>query len=234
MMIKIMVGVPTAGYSRNDSFYDFYNMLERPSGTPCMFVRGQSPARNRNIIIQQALSIDCSHILFIDDDVTFPPDLLFRLLAHGKDVVTGYYLMRNFPHKPIIFDESLDDGRCVHHFPEPGETELIEVVNTGLGCALIKTEVFKALEPPWIRLGQLEKDHWCDDIDFFNRVRAAGFKLYCDLTLTVGHMAQVVVLPVYQDGQWLVRYNTGGEGSAQFPALTLSPEKRAELLAGAK
>lgn len=228
--VKVMVGVPTSGFSRNDHFYDYYNMLDRPAGTPCMFSRGQSPARNRNIIIQQALDINCTHILFLDDDIFFPPDTLFRLLKHDKDIVTGYYLMRNFPHNPVIFDESLDDGRCVHHFPYYGERGLIPIVNCGLGCCLIKINVFKVLDKPWIRLGELEKDHWSDDIGFFNRARRQGFTLWCDLDLCVGHVANAIIKPVLQDDQWLVSYSTSGDGEVRFPAATLTAEKRTELL----
>lgn len=232
-MTKVLIGIPTSGFSRNDRFYDYYNMLEKPAGTPCMFARGQSPARNRNIMIQQALDIGCTHIFFIDDDMALPPDSLVRLLKHDVDIVTGYYLMRNFPHKPNIFDEAFPDGRCVHHFPDANENGLIEIVNCGLGCCLIKIDVFKALEKPWIRLGETEIDHWGDDIGFFNRVRnLTNFKLYCDLSLEVGHMAQAIVKPKYKDGKWYVAYDSSGDGGVEFPAITMSKEQREKLLAG--
>lgn len=216
---KILVGVPTAEYARRADFYDFYNMLDRPMGTICTFAHGQSPARNRNIMIEQALEHNCTHILFLDDDVAFKPDLLTRLLAHDKDIVTGLYLMRNYPHQPIIFDYADNKGKCRYRYLKDGEKGLVEIINCGLGACLIKTEVFKSMEKPWIRLGELEKDHWCDDIGFFNRVRAAGFKLYCDLDCPVGHFASVTIWPNNVDGVWFTSYDSRGTSQVTFPQL---------------
>ncbi len=228
-MIKILVGVPTAEFARQANFYDFYNCLKRPDGTLCMFTHGQSPARNRNILIKSALENDCTHVFFLDDDLQFGPDTLTKLLAHDLDIVGGYYLMRNYPHRPILFGEALEDGRCRTLFPNDGvEPGLVEMVATGLGCCLIKTSVFKQMEEPWIRLGELEKDHWCDDIGFFRRVRALGIKMYCDLSVTVGHMGVAAMWPVYQDGKWLMAYDSGGEGRAAFPAAR--PSLQAEVV----
>jgi hypothetical protein len=62
---------------------------------------------------------------------------------------------------------------------------------------------------------------WCDDIGFFHRVREAGFKVYCDLSVCVGHIASCIVTPVYNepDGKWYTMYNTNGEGQIVFPAI---------------
>lgn len=223
-MTRVLIGIPTAGYSRNDEFYDYYNILRKPEGTICTFARGQSPARNRNLMIEQGLQHDITHFMFIDDDVSFGPDLLDRLLKHkDKDVVTALYLMRSYPHQPIIFDFANEKGECAHHFPV--NDDLVEIVACGLGACLIRREVFEKLEKPWIRLGELELDHWCDDIGFFRRVREAGFKMYCDLSTTVGHMSQVKIWPHYQDGKWFVRYDTNGRGHVVFPAIV--PQKEA-------
>jgi len=218
--VKILVAVPTAGYSRNDEFYDYYNLLERPEGTICTFARGQSPARNRNLMIKQGLQHNVTHFMFLDDDIAFAPDLLTKLTKHAdKDMVTALYLMRAYPHQPIIFSYADSEGKCQHYYPSDGENGLIKIVACGLGACLIKAEVFKELEEPWIRLGELERDHWCDDIGFFNRARKAGFELYCDLSIVVGHMAKVKIWPQMREGKWTTVYDTGGIGEVIFPAI---------------
>lgn len=213
-----MLGVPTADMARNAEFYDFLGMLQLPEGSMRTAAHGQSPARNRNLIIEQALLHDATHILFLDDDIAFPPDLLTRLLAHDLDIVTAVYMMRNYPHQPIIFDYADEKGRCMHHWPpdnkEPG---IVEIVGCGLGACLIKTDVFKKMEKPWIRLGELEPDHWCDDLGFFRRAREAGYKLHCDLSLKVGHWANLKVWPNFIDGKWMVTYDSNGHGQVTFP-----------------
>lgn len=231
MDTKVLIAIPTAEFARRADFYDYFNMLEKPIGTICTFSHGQSPARNRNIMIEQALANDCSHIMFIDDDVAFKPDSLIKLLAHDKDMVSGLYLMRNYPHFPILFDESYDDGRCKFSFLEKGRKGLVEAVNCGLGAALIKIEVFKTMPKPWITLGELEKDHWCDDISFFNRARKLGFKLFVDLDIPFGHMNTAIIWPDRDpEGNWFTAYNTGGTEVFKVPQVVPTYEQIEEGL----
>lgn len=207
---KILIIIPTQEVARRADFYDYVDQLHRPEGTIQIRPHGQSPARNRNMAIEEALKLECTHCFFVDDDVVLRPDALLRLLAHDKDMVCGLYLMRNYPHLPIMFDESYNDGRCLFSFLKPGRQGLVEAVNTGLGCALIKTDVFRKMEKPWIRIGQLEKDHWCDDIDFFNRARNDyGYKLYVDLEVQAGHMIHTTIFPHRDaEGNWHTAYST--------------------------
>ena len=216
-----MIGVPTGEYGRRADFYDYFNALDKPEGTVIMSSHGQSPAKNRNLIIEQALEHDCTHVLFIDDDMAFEPDALTRILKHAdKDVVFGLYLLRNFPHYPVIFDEKHDDGRCKFMFLKPEMEGVIEVINGGTGFVLIKTDVFRALEKPWIRLGEIVSDEWCDDVGFFNRVKAAGFHLYCDLSIRLGHMMNVTLWPVKKLDGWYSSYVTGTGDTIDFSQRT--------------
>ena len=229
-MNTVLIGVPTPNYSRNDSFYDYWNLIEKPAGTICTFARGQSPARNRNLIIEQALANNCSHILFIDDDTAPPSNILTELLKHDVDVVTGLYLMRSFPHRPIIFESADEAGRCSHHFLSGKEQGLIPIVAAGLGACLIKAKVFQTMkdkglatdehgyENRWIRLGELESDHWCDDIGFFRRVREAGFQAYCDTSICVGHFTQSTITPhLTEKGDWVTTVDTMGTRKITIP-----------------
>ena len=47
--------------------------------------------RARNILVARFLASDASHLLFIDADIGFNPDTVFRLLDSRKDVVTAVY-----------------------------------------------------------------------------------------------------------------------------------------------
>jgi hypothetical protein len=218
--MKFMIGVPTGNYARKAQFYDFFDVMSKPSNCVILRPHGQSPAKSRNIIIQQALETDCSHIIFFDDDMALPADTAIKLIENcDRDAVTGLYFGRNFPHQPIIFDEILPDGLAKYHFMEDGEQGLIKVTNAGLGCCMIKTDVFRAMEKPWIRLGELSQEDWCDDIGFFNRFYAAGFELWCDLSILCGHIADVTIWPYYVDGKWYTTYDTYGPARVTIPAV---------------
>jgi len=227
-MIRVMVGIPTAEMARRAAFYDYYHTLELPVGTSCTFIHGQSIANNRNLIVKQALISGCSHVFFLDDDTAFKPNTLVQLLSHNKDIVTGLHLMRNYPHRPIIFDEIDEKGVCRFHYLSDNEDGLIPIEAAGLGACLIKTKVFSKLEEPWFRLGEIDKDGMGEDLGFFKRVKEIGLKSYCDLTCLIGHMSNTIVWPSRKDGIWLTNYETSGEAVISFPQTT-AKQVREEL-----
>ena len=206
--MRVLIGLSTGEHIRKADFLPYFLGLLKPEDSLISTQHGQSPAKSRNIIIEQALANDCTHIFFMDDDMAMPPDTLLKLLAHDKDVVTGLYLMRSYPHFPVIFDAAYDNGFNRHIFLEGHQNGLIRVTNCGLGCVLIKIEVFQKLEKPYVRLGEVEKDGWSDDIGFFNRVREAGFEIYCDLDARVGHLTTFMAWPHKVDNKWYTEYKS--------------------------
>lgn len=204
--MKILVSLVTGEHIRKADFLPSFIGLVRPEGSVTSTVSGQSPASNRNKIIEQALENDCTHIFFIDDDMILLPDTLLKLVEHKKDIVSALYLSRMFPHRPVFFDKAYDNGYCKYFHLTEGAIGLVKGVNCGLGAVLISIEVFKKLEPPYIRLGEIEKDGWCDDIGFFNRCREAGYDVYCDLDAPVGHLGSMAIWPEMHDGKWMTNY----------------------------
>lgn len=216
--MKLGICIPTPEYGRFAACQDYIDQLEIPPGTLIVKPHGQSPAMNRNMAIDILLESGCDYILFLDDDVIVPRNLFVQLVKHNKQIVSGLMLARAYPHKPLIFKHS--ERNTLHEVYYPVvETGLVEVVNCGLGCCLIHKSIFEHLEKPYIRLGEVVKDHWCDDTGFFIRVKEAGYQIYCDLDAQVGHVASVCVTPIYRDGMWMVDYNTFGTGNISFPAI---------------
>lgn len=215
---KILIGVAVGETSRHNFFHQNLYTLDKTHVAAVSMVNGRSPAASRNIIIKQALENNFTHIFFLDDDNIPPQDVIQRLLAHNVDIVTGLYLHHSYPHKPIIFNNTLPDGSALYHPLVNGEHELIEIENCGLGSVLINCEVFRKTRFPWVALGQLDPENWCDDFYFFRKARAAGFKIYCDLTVKVGHLGYHVVTPHYEDGRWFTTYNSFGTGLVSIPA----------------
>ena len=120
---------------------------------------------------------------------------------------------------------------------ETGARGLIPIKNCGLGCVLIKTEIFKKLEEPWVQIGQMDKEGWSDDIHFFNRVTALGYEMFCDLEVQCGHVGQLIMWPKRNaDGSWSTVYDTQGVQAVQIHQLSFA-EFEAEVnkhKAGAK
>lgn len=204
--LKVYIGVPTAESARSAIFYDYLAFLKKPEGTVGASFHSNSGALNRNFIIDDALAGECTHILFIDDDMAFPANALINLLRYDKDAISGLYLNKNHPHPPVIFElESIN-----RHYLQPGESGLIEVGAAGFGFFLVKTKIFASLDRPFVRMGEIQKDKRNEDIDFCNRVRAAGYKVYCDLDTVIGHIGTATFWPNNIDGKWFTGIDTGG------------------------
>ncbi len=227
--MKLLVGLSTQEHIRKADFLPFFLGLEKPVGSLMTTVHGQSPAQARNVIIDQAIDNGCTHIFFMDDDMTPPPDTIMKLLAHDKDIVTGLYLMRSYPHFPVAFDAAFDNGYNKFIYLSGDKGGLVEITNCGLGCVLIKTDVFKKLEKPYVRLGEIQKDGWCDDVGFFNRVRAAGVKLYCDMDTRVGHLTSVAIWPNKVGDAWYSEYKSD-KGNILIPQTIPTDEETAKQL----
>jgi hypothetical protein len=221
---KVLIGVTTGEYARRADFYDYYNLLFKPEGTAVIFCHDRSPAHGRNLLIQAALDNDCTHVLFIDDDMAYKPDSLNELLKHNVDIVSGLYLSRAYPHAPIVFDLADNSGACFPMYLMGDEPRLVEIKAAGLGFLLVKTDVFRKMEKPWVRLGELNSEEWCDDIGFFKRVREAGIKSFVDMGVCVGHMGTMIIWPNYENGKWNSLYDTNGQGGINIPQIISKPE----------
>jgi GT2 family glycosyltransferase len=221
---KILIGLSTGENIRRAEFLPSFIGLERPPNCFTSSVHGQSPAKSRNIIIQQALDNECTHVFLVDDDMILPSDTLKKLLKHDKDIVTGLYLLRGFPHRPALFDKAYNNGKCKFTSLTPGLSGLVPAVNCGLGCVLIRTRVFREVIKPWVRLGEIEQDEWCDDVGFFNRCRKAGFSIWCDLDAPAGHMTNVTIWPEKHDNKWYTNYKHAS-GNIRIEQNILSAEE---------
>lgn len=217
---KVLITVTTGEYARRADFYDYYHMLDKPEGAIISFCHERSPAKARNILIKASREYECTHILFIDDDMSYQGNALKQLLEHDVDIVTGLYLSRAYPHQPIVFDLADEDDRCISMYLTE-KPHLKPIVAAGFGFLLCKTEIFDRMDQPYVRLGELDNEEWCDDIGFFKRVREAGIQSYCDMTCLLGHMGTMIVEPEYDEktNTWYTIYNTGGTGKIKTPQI---------------
>jgi hypothetical protein len=113
--------------------------------------------RCRNTLVQQFMSYqEATHLLFVDSDISFPPDAIMSLLSADRDVIGGLY-----PLKDRYWDEVTDIriaageapemaslryvGECAAmHEAEPG-TALIRAAWVGTGFLLIRRQVIEKM-----------------------------------------------------------------------------------------
>ena len=150
-------------------------------------------------------------ILMMDDDHTFLPDMLERLLVHvisgAADVVCPFVLRRDYPWTPVAYVKPpaglggvVDISTIATHglvtLDPRGKTGLIPVEETGTAGMLIHKRVLDGVEGPWFRVGETEADRLTEDRGFCRRARMAGFRVAIDLDTPMGHMAKFVISPM--------------------------------------
>lgn len=210
-----MIGMVCAELARFSETYASLMALEMPPGTRFIQNYHISFAHGQNEIGRYFLESDCDFLFLTNDDQIYPSDTLSRLLSHDKDIVSGLYLRRSFPFEPIIFSEENEQGIARTHYLKDGETGLIPVVACGSGAVLIRRKVLETLPAPWWKVGTVAPDLISEDLTFCHDARRAGFEVWCDLDVRVGHITVTPIFPQIQDGKWITLLRHGeGFGSA--------------------
>jgi GT2 family glycosyltransferase len=142
--------------------------------------------------------IEYDYIMWIDSDVVFQPIQFEKLLKRDLDIVGGMYLMDNATHYAAVKDWDVNFFRRNGSFQFlskediQGQTEPLEVAYTGFGFLLIKKGIFERISYPWFEpqmtdMGNGIFDFASEDVSFCIKARNAGFKIYVDPTVIVGH-----------------------------------------------
>lgn len=170
---------------------------------------GTNIAQGRNQCLREMAG---DWLWFIDTDMVFPPDTLERLLNCQRDIVQGLVLLRHPPHFPVVYRLGEDGGlkQAVLNRQPPG---LIEVDAVGTGGTLIRRRVRDSVADPWFEVGTIKGDELGEDLCFSSKARKAGFKMWVDLRVPIGHLTPTAIWPHYTtDAGWLTAYKlTTGE-----------------------
>lgn len=195
--MKLFIGIPCSDTGRYRDFDNCLQKLVKPDDFIVHYQPGASIAKNRNIIIRLAMQSNCTHLLFLDDDMIFEPDLIVRLMAHDVDVVSAHCAIR-YPDmegkfKSVLIDSFNLNNDLVWH-KLTNEKGLIPIWASGLACTLIKCEILNKFEE-YCAIGFLHHDELSEDISFYMRLHEAGYDSYCDLDCHVGHHTNAVIWP---------------------------------------
>jgi hypothetical protein len=149
----------------------------------------------RTGLVYAALALNATHILFLDSDMRFPPNLLHEMLEAKSPVVGVNYATRRFPIRPTAFLDELGEKRL---YTTDESTGLVKVASMGLGATLIDMDVFRFVPQPWFPIEHYTKalpdgreGHFFvgEDINFFNKLRTAGIDVlvHQDLSKHIRH-----------------------------------------------
>lgn len=197
------IGMACAETARFSEPYASLIAMEKPAGTAFLQCKSMSIADNFNKIAREMLATKAEWLFLVNDDHLWAPDTLKKLLARDVDVVTGLYLARTFPFAPVVHDVVTDEGLIFPRYLAPGDRGLVPIKACGDGCLLIKRKVLEAIVDPWWELGKPDADKCCHDVLFSKKVRDAGFQIYADFEVLVGHLGIFAIFPRRDEmGDW--------------------------------
>lgn len=125
----------------------------------------------------QAMKSDCTHILMLDDDMQFTPDLLDIFFARKVAVIAANCL-RKRDQKAEPTTTHLDDA---FHFPE-NKTNMEEVKQVGTGIILINLNAIRHIPHPYFSSPWLPEwsCHMGEDYYFCKKAREHGVSIFVD------------------------------------------------------
>jgi hypothetical protein len=161
----------------------------------------------RNRVCQLFLDEDprSDYLLFLDVDMTHPPETLHKLLSADEEVVTGRYTMRKPPFFSVAM-RKVGDGPADYQAIEKLEshvTGLLRIDAAGAGCLLISRRVLSEIRASnggvneWFRYqdGADGLRSRSEDMFFFEECRRIGVQPWLDADLWCGHERREIVTP---------------------------------------
>lgn len=148
-----------------------------------------------------------THILYADADQSFPPWTMTRLLQHDLPLVCGLVMMGSWPFNYLVYDFDKDNGRYTaveltdaESFPylkEQYRHKLLEADAAGMGCSLVRRDVFDNIKKPWFDT-PIRKDMTGmlgEDLFFSRRLREAGYRVFIDTSVICEHATKNIMVP---------------------------------------
>lgn len=189
MNIKLVIGIPTAGKVPMSFAYSLVGMVSKLAahGLPTLpeatieckldVVESSVIHTNREKIVKRAIENEQTHLLFLDDDMTFEPQVLEILFGRRQKIVAVNYLIKK--DDPEFVAVGLDGKRVA---TTKASTGMLPIAYTGFGVSLFDLEVFKTTPQPWFQPQFIEErcEYTTEDNPCYSKLRAHGHTVYLD------------------------------------------------------
>lgn len=185
---KLAVLVPTRDTVHSQFAYCLAQLIKTTSeagiDTYLFFDSSTILLNQREKLIENAKDIKCDYVLWLDSDMMFPSTTALRLLAHNKDIVACNYMKRSKPLKTVAYTDLTNWDSWL---PLEPKDNLIKVEGVGMGCMLMKTEIFNSLQKPYFEFTYKgdTQDWYGEDFMLLTKLRLNQFNVYIDTILSM-------------------------------------------------
>jgi hypothetical protein len=195
---KITIGMCSGGSIRSETatslISNIINLAQQDMAPNLLFQVGGYVDFNRNKLLETCLNNGTTHLMFVDADMIFPNDGIFKLLQHDKDIVGANYNARLSPtskdsNGPTV--KMLVDGKPVSVTELP--KGLFKCYAVATGFMMIKLDAIRKMKPPIFEAFTDKKGlHHTEDVEFCRKANELGIEVWCDESLKLGHIGQTV------------------------------------------
>jgi hypothetical protein len=161
-------------------------------------------SRARNLLTKDFLESNCTDLIFIDSDINFEPEDVFRLMAWTTDpkkgIVAGVPRVRGEERVYITALEYDDNQELTMN-----SMGLVRGMRVATAFMMVRRDVFETLveaHPDWTYYDKksdrmlpaifdfklTEEGYMGEDFLFCDRAREVGFEVWIDPTIKLGHM----------------------------------------------
>lgn len=191
--IRLVIGIPTAGRVPMAFAYSLATLLsytavhkvrtvpEANIDITLQIVESSNWIENREQLVEHALGTDRTHIMWLDDDMSFEPQILETLLGRRQQCVVSNYLIKteDWRENPHFVAVGLDDQRVpvTEH-----ATGIQPIAYSGFGCSVMEVDIFRKVQfPRFLPKANMEsRKYTTEDNPFFEKVREVGVPVYLD------------------------------------------------------
>lgn len=186
--VKILIGIPALAEMKTETTVSLITATSRLNYRAILHVQKSCYVHDaRNKIVDTAIEKKCTHVMFIDSDMSFPGDAMNTLVERDLDIVGGLYYRRQPPHSPTL--NILEEGKLVNPTEFPTD-KLFKVWGIATGFLLIKVSVFEKIPNPWFFFSKFNGNDIGEDYHFCKLAHEAGFDVWCDPTFELGHIGE--------------------------------------------
>ena len=199
---KVMIAVPMQGQVCADFFESVLGLQTNGNTKICTTVNSLV-YDGRNKLALEAIKEGFDYILWVDSDMTFPPDALLRLLedaqSNGAEYVSGLCFSRKLPTVPVICKkltwEKRGESGVVHDqdiYLDYPKDALFEVDASGAAFCLVKVSLIREVAEHFRMSPFHPLPFMGEDYSFCWRAKQLGKKLYCDSRVKIGHVGTMI------------------------------------------
>jgi len=158
--VHLFIGVPTYRGIQCPQFLDSLEVLSlalKAGGIGFTFnmLKGSCYVQSaRNDLVDTFLKSDSTHLLFLDDDISYSPESVLELLALDVDVVAGIYPMKTDEERYPVVVYTDDNG-----VPALAENGCIKAFGLPTGFILIRREVFSKIKKEYPQYAYTDVQH---------------------------------------------------------------------------